>query len=296
MIHATVPPSTTMSCRLPALPLAHLHWQVFERREPFTALGRTYTEDLLRSQGVAVDEQSFVGGRVTFAEMISEMLPALAPYDDRFDLALLAHATPDAEPGRPTSRLAAAVPDAGPVFGISEQGITAPFTALRLAGRRIVVPGSRRALVVIADQSILFHRLPVPEQLRARHDAAVLLVLDESGRLGSLTADQHPGVAPEQVSSLLEQWLIPAPGSPHRPLVIAGSGVTDHWNVSTTDVDLVRAPAGMPCVGVWSTLAGLMPELRRTGRTVVLTDYEERLGYLGLCRIEVTAAGPDTAP
>ena len=292
MIHTSVPPRAA-AVRTAALRLAHIHWQVFERRGPFTEWGRTYIDDLLRSHGLAVDEGCFAEGRVTFAEMISAMLPGLAPYDDRFDLALLAHATPDAEPGRPMSRLSASIPEAGLVIAISEQGITSPFTALRLAGSRIVVPESRRALVVIADQSVLFHLQPVPELLRARCDAAAVLVLDESGELGSFSAEHHTGVAPEEVSSLLAGWLANLAAETARPLVIAGSGLTDHCNESTADVDLVRAPAGMPCVGLWSTFADELPRLRPACRTVVLADYEAQLGYLGLCRVDVAVNRAD---
>ncbi|NJQ08186.1 hypothetical protein HCN56_22030, partial [Streptomyces lonarensis] len=62
------------------------------------------------------------------------------------------------------------------VLGVSEQGVAAPFTALRIATGQLASGARRRALVVVAEQSTL-PPCPVAGTRPAR-DAAVALVLD----------------------------------------------------------------------------------------------------------------------
>ncbi|WP_327322115.1 hypothetical protein OG735_06155 [Streptomyces sp. NBC_01210] len=267
--------------------LAHVHGREFDRIESFEDRDREFFSDLVASYGLPVDEEGFDAGRTTYAAMVSALLPALAPYDDGFDLALLAHATPDAAPGWPMSRLVRSTSRTGLAFAVSDQGVTSPFTALRLARDGVAVEDGRRALVLVAEQSAVFHRGPVPEPLRARRDAAVALVLDTSGELGTLVPEQRSGIAPGEVASLLAAYLAGATGRTGRPVVIAGAGLTGHRDGPPGGADLLTAPPGMPCAGIWSVLADELPRLRREGRTVVLADYDARLGYLGLCRVDL---------
>ncbi|TLQ47866.1 hypothetical protein [Streptomyces marianii] len=291
-MHTSVPPPAVGA---PApLRLAHAHGQAFTpgeaARVPFAEGDREFFSDLVSTAGLPVDDDAFTRGRTAYAAMVSAILPQLTPRDD-FDLALLAHATPDATPGWPLSRLERSTARTGLAFAISDQGTTSPFAALRIAVRGIAVQGARRALVLITEQSAVYHRGPIPEELRARHDTGVALVLDASGELGALECDQHSGVAPGDVPARLAALAPPAEGSTGRPVLIAGAGLTRHWAGVPEGYTLHTAPAGMPAAGIWSVLAERLPDLRRTGRPVVLADYDARFGYLGWCRLDVAADG-----
>ncbi|MEU6477900.1 hypothetical protein ABZ858_13575 [Streptomyces sp. NPDC047017] len=257
-------------------------------RGPLAEGDREFFTDLASTAGLPVDDDAFTRGRTAYAAMVSAMLPELTPPDD-FDLALLAHATPDATPGWPLSRLERSTTRTGLAFAISDQGTTSPFAALRMAVRGIAVQDARRALVLITEQSAVYHRGPIPEESRARYDTGVALVLDASGGLGALDCDQHAGVAPGDVPARLAALAPPAAAGPARPVLIAGAGLTRHWAGAPEGYTVRTAPEGMPAAGIWSVLAEQLPDLRRTGRRVVLADYDARFGYLGWCRLDVTA-------
>ncbi|MEU6990913.1 hypothetical protein ABZ953_09705 [Streptomyces sp. NPDC046465] len=291
-MHTSVPPPTAGA---PApLRLAFVHRREFAPEEaadePFPAGDREFFSDLVSTAGLPVDDDAFTRGRTVYAAMVSAMLPELAPHDD-FDLALLAHATPDAAPGWPLSRLERSTPRTGLAFAISDQGITSPFAALRMAVRGIAVQDARRALVLITEQSAVYHRGPIPEELRARHDTGVALVLDASGELGALECDQLAGVAPGDVPARLATLTPPVADGTVRPVLIAGAGLARHWAGAPEGYTVHLAPDGRPAAGIWSVLAEQLPDLRRTGRPVLLADYDARFGYLGWCRLDVAADG-----
>ncbi|MEV5981354.1 hypothetical protein [Streptomyces sp. NPDC052114] len=298
MTYTAVPPSASAAgTRTPVpLRLAAVHRRGFDPAEavdgPLTAGDREFYADLVTAGGLPVDEEAFTGGRTTYAAMVSAMLPELAPRDD-FDLVLLAHATPDATPGWPLSRLERSATRTGLAFAVSDQGATSPFGALRMAVNGIAVQDAGRALVLIAEQRAVYHRGPIPEDLRARHDTAVALVLDTSGELGALDCHQHAGVAPADVPGRLAAQAPPAGEGTDRPVLIAGAGLTRHWGAAPDGFEVHTVPDGMPAAGIWWALAGRLADPRRAGRTVVLADYDARHGYLGWCRLDVAA---DAAP
>ncbi|MFI0975843.1 hypothetical protein ACH4SP_02305 [Streptomyces sp. NPDC021093] len=303
MIHTSAPPRTaTAGSAAPPtlLRLAHVRRRDFGRNEAFDASDREYFSDLAASARLPVDEDCFGAGRTTYSAMVSALLPELVPYGDDFDLALLTHATPDSTPGWSMSRLVRSTARTGLAFAVSEQGVTSPFAALRMAVGGIPVEGAHRVLVLVAEQSAVGHRGPVPEPMRAGRDTAVALVLDVSGPLGGLTAEHRSGVEPDDVSRALTSHLAQltdrSSGGPGQPLLIAGAGLTGSSHDVPDGVNLRTAPPGMPCAGIWAVLADELAEPRRAARTVLLADYDARFGYLGLCRVDTTAQEGEVRP
>jgi hypothetical protein len=274
-IYTSTPP--TEPARRPALRLARVCWRELDRRAPHPAHDRSYAEELLRCHGIAAGERRFSGGRTTFRDLVSGIVPDLVPHHENFGVALLAHATPDAEPGWPMSRLATLVPGSGPGFAVSDHGTTSAFTALRLA--EVTVPDVTRALVLVADQaSPVFDGDPVPEPWHARRNAVAALVLDVGGELGRPEVCQRAGVPAESVPRLMRSWLAEV-GRP-APLII-GAGLAGVWDGA--GADLRQAPPGMPCAGIWSVLADALNDPNRGDHTVLLADYDALHGYLGTC-------------
>lgn len=271
------------------LRLARIEQRVFGAGRPFVDADRTYFADLMASYGSTVRTDDFAAGRNTFRDMIEGLLPELGSWGDRFDLAVLAHSTPDAEPGWPMCYLGDAVSAAGLAFAISDQGYTAPFTALRLLLDSPHTYGARRVQLWTMDQTALLHDRPVPERIRPRRDCAVVLVLDEHGELGTMSATQRAGVASADVADLLRARLHEA-GAPDVPVsLLVGLGLASRVDGSWPADDVRTAEPGAPCTGVWSLLAAHRPRLLATGRRVVLADYDEELGYLGTCTIDIPA-------
>lgn len=235
---------------------------------PFTEDEKVYFRDLLASHGLPCPEERFAGGRTTFTEMVEWVIDWLGPVDDPFDIALLAHTTPDAQPGSPMSFLTTAVPVSGVAFAVSDQGVVAPFTALDLLSRH------ERGLLVIADQRALVHDLPVPEVVAPRRDSAVVLEFGGSAGLATVAPCLRTDVRPVDIGPVL------ADVDPDATVVV-GAGVARHWQPDGA----VTIHNGAPCTGLWAALADLVAG-SATGR-VVLVDYEETLGCLGTCVVTV---------
>lgn len=273
------------------LRLAAVRQQMFDDdREPGTDEGTEYFSELMASYGVPADDLAVQRPHTTFDRMVGCLLPRLGRLGERFDLAILAHATPDSRPIWVMSHLVNLVPDAGLAFAVSDQGVAAPFTGLRMAVRGGLTHGARRALVWVADQAVLMHDGPVADRLRPRHDAAVVLVLDVDGTAGGFEVYQETGVAPREVPDRLAAHLGDARTDLGRT-TICGRGLEKTWKPATPAAGTVYwAPLGLPCTGVWMVVAEHLSRWRLTGQRVILTDYDEQLRYLSVGVLDVPAA------
>ena len=159
-------------------------------------------------------------------------------------MAVLAFATPDAEAGWPMCYLSDAVRDAGLAFAISDQGVVAPFTALRLLLGSPPADRARRVQMWTMDQTALMHDGPVPPRLRPLHDSAVALVLDEEGGMGPISVTQLADVAPADVREHLVGWSRNVcDGGPAA--AVCGRALVPYWEEDWAD-EVVWAPPGLP--------------------------------------------------
>lgn len=272
----------------PPLRLALVEHQVFDAAGPFGDEDRIYFTDLMASYGLDVPTERFAGVRTSFRDMITAMVPRLRPFGDRYDLALLTWATPDCQPGFPLAYLTHATSDPGLSFAVSDQGVVGPFTALRIIENTVRMRGLRRALLFVLDQSTLLHDEPVPARLRAAHDAAVVLGFDPGGTLATISPPTVVEVAAREASQRSVDELARVLAGRAATTVIYGAAVPDAVRRVPAE-ELLAAPAGAPATGLWATLARELPRWRRTGRTVVLVDYDEEVGRLAHCLIVVAA-------
>lgn len=263
------------------LRLAAVHRREFGAEGRYTSQDRTYFTDLFATFGTVPEKNAFEAGRTTFRDMAAALVSPAGELADGFDMAVLAHATPDAEPGWPMSVLVEAVPGAGLVLGVSDQGAVAPFTAMRLVLDRPVT----RAAVWIMDQSATLHSEPVPDHRRATRNAAVALVLTDTGTLGPLGfAQQHACGDGIQVRAALDAALARLADDGPPVTVVCGEALRPYVEHHPL-VGAVRvAPTGLPCTGVWFALADCLA----TDDRVLIADYDEEFGYLGLCGMEST--------
>ncbi|CAM5242461.1 MULTISPECIES: hypothetical protein [Streptomyces] len=273
-----------------ALGLARVEYQEFDGGGGFQPQDRIYFSDLMAAYGRTVRPGYFDGTRVTFRDMAEGMLPRLLPHHDRFDLALLASVTSDAEAGRPLCYLAHTLSHIGLAYGVADQGAGAAFTALRMAATGVRQDGARSVLLLLMDQAAVPHADPVPGRLAADRNAVVALVLGTEGDLASLTPHPAVRVAPDGAGERLRGTLasLRADG---RPLtLIAGPGLTPHLPDHPAD-EVVTAPGGGPCTAAWSLLARGLPAWRAVGRRVVLADYDPDFSRLSMCTVDTARNG-----
>ncbi|MGW4424422.1 hypothetical protein [Streptosporangium sp. NPDC004631] len=273
------------------LRLKRVESRVFGEGRPFlpesaSPLLKNYIHDLTGLYGMTHRRDFLTTTRNSYAEMAGEILSAMAPLPGPVGLVAVATSTPDADMLQsPTALLAHAVPGAPLPLGVTDQGVVAPFTALRLIGE---FAGTGHALLVIMDQRSLPYETGAAE--RPVEDCAVAVLLGgDTGHTGDADApDDADGlslvrrvdVAPGDVRPALAAELA---GREQDVTVIARPGLDLPGGLA----DVRFAPPGRPCTGIWATLADGLTGWRSTGRRVVLADYDSTLRYLSLCTVEV---------
>jgi hypothetical protein len=128
--------------------------------------------------------------------MAAELFSGEVAADGPVDLLVFAFAVPDVAPWRNTAPyLSHLCPGEPFAFAVCDQGVAAPFTALRLIREYASTGGCQRAMLVVAEQAAMPYQPAVPAATPARH-AVVALLCDQSGP-GRLDAVRvHVGVAP----------------------------------------------------------------------------------------------------
>ncbi|HEY1620962.1 MAG TPA: hypothetical protein VGG25_25280 [Streptosporangiaceae bacterium] len=262
---------------------------------------RVYLADMVRPYGVPLREDLLESGAgQSYGEMAGALLEKELPAGEPVDLLVLAFAVGDVVPGRATaSHLSSRCPGRPAAFAVCDQGIAAPFTALRLIREYARTPGCRRALLIVTEQATLHYKQPAPAAVPTRHAAVALLCADSGpGRLATLRlrtgvgADEAAGALGETLAELAS-----GAGGADSTSVILGAGAAGLAGGLTDSLggglaaEVIAASAGQPCTGTWWELAGRLPGWSEAGRRVLLADYEPTLGYLCATVIEVEAAG-----
>jgi hypothetical protein len=288
VIHSFTPPAppTAPGHQVPfPLGLARIEHAVFHNEGRFSASERTYFTDLMASYAMNPHDTALAGGRTSFTDMVTAVLPRLGRYASGFDLAVLCGAVPDVQPGFPVGHLSDAVPDAGLGFAVFDQGVIAPFTALRLVAAAARTSGCRRALVLVTDQSCLLHTRPVPDWLRPEQDSMVVLALEGGPGTDVISAPQSSTARPQDVAMLLEQHQ--ARLGTLATTTLVGHGLARCLPDPPSTLDTVVTGPGAPCTGLWSALAGRLDGWREEGRNVLLADYDETQQRLSTCTLRI---------
>ena len=137
--------------------------------------------DLMRTLYGEFDDLSWLdgGALVSYHDMADAVVRGLGPALDGVDLVVTVQASPDCrQQSFPGCHLTDLLPGDPFMFGISEQGVAGPFLALRMAIDRLTRGLSRRALVLVLEQSTL---PPDAAAIRPAHDVAVAIVVGPDG-------------------------------------------------------------------------------------------------------------------
>ncbi len=265
-----------------------------------------YLTDLLGQYGLALrDNVDLQGSGHSYGEMAESLIPEVlasggpvsgGPVSggpaEPVDLLIFAFAVADLAPGRATATyLASLCPGEPLAFTICDQGIAAPYTALRLLG---AYGGSaRRAVLMVAEQATAFYDLPAPAEMPTRH-AAVLLVFDAGSAGGFGPVRQLRGVGPMAVPDVVSAAVTELAADHDEVTLITGNGLDSCGPLPPMlSGQRLAAPAGQPCTGVWWQLAGGLGSSAAAGRRVLIADYDAALEYVCVTAIDVAARPAD---
>ena len=243
-----------------------------------------YLTDMVAPYGLAYhDELRQAGLGQSYAELCQPLVESLAT--EPVDLVVLAFHLHDLRPGQATSIYLGQLCPGDPLaLSVCDQGTAAPFAALRLIQTYARTGAVRRALLLVAEQSVVHYDLPRPAPVPDRH-AAVALLLEADAGMELAPVRQRAGVPPEQLRSALAAELAGQPGGGAGQTLVLGTGI-EPADVAGIPADRVlAAPAGQPCTGAWWQLAGGLADWHAESRQLLVADYEPELGYLSLAAL-----------
>ncbi|MFJ6011992.1 hypothetical protein [Streptomyces sp. NPDC092952] len=236
--------------------------------DPTTSLA--YFQDLLDPFGVKPDEELLrAGSQVTHRRLADLLADADGVRESRPQLLVVTHALPDVVPFTAvaphlTERLGGEAVN----FAIGQQGLAAPFTALRIAAAYHRAGRAAEVVVAVLEQTTLPTRFPLVHDTPLT-DTAAALVLGPGGD------GRGPG--------LTRVTTVPTPaaacareGDAHGTLFVLGPWAADVE--VPPGADLHRAPSGTYCTGVWLELAEHWRQWWGTYREVVLCETDPRDG------------------
>ncbi|HEY1571664.1 MAG TPA: hypothetical protein VGG05_09995 [Pseudonocardiaceae bacterium] len=243
---------------------------------------RLFLADLVRPYDLPLrDDLLDNGAGQSYGEMAADLIGQIVTADEPVDLLVLAFGIHDIRLGRATAAYLSDVCPGNPMaFAVCDQGVAAPFTALRLIGEY----HPRRALLLVAEQSAL-HYLPAgPAVVPDRHAAVALLW--EYGDPGCTVVRQHPDVSAQLAGSLLADDVAALAGDRTDVTLVLGGGLTAPPGVALA-ADTVSAPTGQPYTGPWWALAGGLAGWQAEGRRVVVAEYDPALRYLSTSGVDI---------
>lgn len=247
------------------------------------AILAAYHRDLLTPFGIEIDHELLSRSpNIGFPELAADALAALPQRITDPDLLILSYGLPDMYPLKSTtSHLNHLLGGGSRSFAVCEQGLHAPFTALRI-GDAFARSGRCSSLALfVCEQTTLPYHDPLVHDTPLTDSAALLYFGNCDGWQFREGQAAGPG---ECLGPLVVKLLGNTPGD-GRALVVAGP-----W-VSKPDLDCVTAPvhfvtAGSYCTSVWLDLARHHQSWAETYDTLVLcdTDPRTRRGHVALLR------------
>ncbi|AZQ38778.1 hypothetical protein EJ357_39465 [Streptomyces cyaneochromogenes] len=238
-----------------------------------------FFKDLVEPFGATVDEQRLRdGANVSHRDLVDRLFAEVGS-DERADLVVVSHALPDVHPFTAVaSHLNMLLGGAAKSFCISEQGLAAPFTALRIISALQRAGRAERSVLAVLEQTTL----PTPHPLvdsGELTDSGVLLVLGGGDGLGVSAVESH--ASPEATTARLAELA----ADPTGVLLVLGPGARDMAD-APAGVKVHHAGDGSYCTSVWLELARHWQEWRRDHSAVILCDVDPlvREGHMAVLR------------
>lgn len=243
-----------------------------------------FYRDLVEPFGSTVDEQLLRDGPNVFhKDLVDQLVQNQNIEGSAADLVIVTHALPDVHPFTAVaSHLNMLLGGGAQSFSISEQGLAAPFTALRIISAYQRSARSERAVLAVLEQTTL----PTPHPLVDSGDlvdSGALLVL-ERGKGLQVSGVESCADASATTTRLRE---LAAGGGPDTLLVL-GPWVQEQAFGAGAPVH--RVAPGSYCTSVWLDLARHWRQWQRDHRQVVLCDIDPLSGQGQLALLATTTA------
>ncbi|MEU0051464.1 hypothetical protein ABZ299_02390 [Streptomyces sp. NPDC006184] len=251
----------------------------------------SYYRDLVEPFGLEVEEDLLrAGPNVGHRELVDRLVTAGDIGDSAPDLVIVTQALPDVTPFTAISPyLDRLLGGRATNFGIHQQGLAAPFTALRIISAFQRAGRSLDAVLAVLEQTTLPTRFPL---VHDNHlvDSGVMLRFGRDGGPRVTGVEAVPATEPvaARIGAVADK-------EPDGTLVVAGP-----W-LDVATLDGVRhhyqAGQGTYCTSVWLALARHWRSWQRKYPTVVLCDTDPRSGdsHLAVLRSDGHGALPGAA-
>ncbi|MFD3326421.1 hypothetical protein [Streptomyces sp. NPDC058701] len=250
---------------------------------PRAATVRAFHDDLLGPFGAKADEDLLArGAHVSHRRLADLLADSDAVRGTRPQLVVVAHALPDVVPFTAvaphlTNRLGGSATN----FAIAQQGLAAPFTALRIAAAYQRSGRAAEAVVAVLEQTTLPTPFPLVRDTPLIDSAAALVLRAGAGGAAGLRLAGVGSGAPDPT------------GWDAGTLLVRGPGARPDTEAGRADVHL--APGDSYCTGVWLELALHHEHWQRSYRRIVLTDTDPLTGRSHHAVFTATAAAASAA-
>ncbi|BCJ61921.1 hypothetical protein [Micromonospora endophytica] len=244
----------------------------YERDEALLA----YQRDLLAPYGIEVDEDLMKQSRnIGFRELAEELMDRCPSPFGTPDLLILAYGLPDRYPLKTvTTRLNALFGGGSRSFAVSENGLRAPFTALRIADAYARSGKAASLALFVCEQTTLPYRDPLVHDTPLL-DSAVLLYFDTGTDTGYRLIASRAAGSDVPLGELLAGQRPALPPGP--ALLVAGPWPTDD-QLGGLDLPVHRCQPGGYCTSVWLDLVRHHEEWATQYASLVLCDTDPRTG------------------
>lgn len=222
------------------------------------------SRDLLAQFRVPYEEERLRAGRnISFTDLAQEILATDGLLALRPDLILLTYAVPDLHHLKCVSAHVNHLLGGGAQsMALSEQGLQAPYTALRVADAYHRSGRCERLLLLVMEQSTLFYYDPLVHDTPLS-DTATALVFERGA--GPVPGPAWTGTA-EQLGELVDR-------AGAGTLVVAGPWVRTGRHGPT-----YRCPVGTYCTSVWLAVAEHHQQWCDEYEELLLCDVDPRTG------------------
>lgn len=242
-----------------------------------------HDRDLLDGFGVEFSESLLrAGPNIDFAELAEQSLARLARPAFGVDLVIVAYGLPDLNSTRAVAaHLNKLLGGSATAFALSEQGLHAPFTALRIIEAFAARGRCRSACLFVLEQSTRPHWDSLVHGSGIRDTAALLVFGSGSGSgcgTGSGTGLRpgRVGYADGGAAGLRAEVLARVGDAADETMVVAGPWVAGGVLDGLSHVH--RVPGGSYATSVWRALAEHHVPWTRRFRRIVLCDHDPRHG------------------
>ncbi|WP_407288465.1 hypothetical protein [Streptomyces sp. BP-8] len=235
---------------------------------------QAFYRDLFAAYDRTADLEQFAAGPQHTHRQLTDLLADHPSLRGRTaDLVIVAHALPDSQPYGVTASYAGLLfGDDSHGFAVSEQGLSAPFTALRILTGFWRSGRTRRPVLLVLEQTTLPVRDPAVHGERPLVDSGALLAFGGEGRLALRDAkDVRLELTREELTARLNALV---DQDPQGTLVVLGPSAARRLGPALRGPNRHEAAPGTHATGVWVALADNWVDWQARYRRIALCDLE----------------------